>query len=201
MPASTCASLRNISANAGLAARSGRRYLMATSSSVSSCLASTTSPNPPEPSTFSSVYPGTFQSGIQIPPGRCGLSALNDDGGRAASLGRTENLEDHGLGGTAVAAALDGDGHEHGLLAHVDRLAERLGRLPVRRKHPLIGERPGAAVGRDPPGYVNAAAGGRSLLGDRHAGHLKRGVMESQEKHDAAGRQQQYRERRAEYRA
>jgi len=31
---------------------------------VGSCLASITSPNPPEPSAFSSVYPGTFHSGM-----------------------------------------------------------------------------------------------------------------------------------------
>ena len=62
--ASTVASPRNIPANSGSASSSRRRYLIATRVPDASCLASTTSPNPPEPSAFSSVYPGTFHSGM-----------------------------------------------------------------------------------------------------------------------------------------
>jgi hypothetical protein len=53
--ASTAASLRNIAANSGSASSSGRRYLIATRVPDASCRASTTSPNPPEPSVFISV--------------------------------------------------------------------------------------------------------------------------------------------------
>ena len=48
--ASTSASPRNITANSGSASSSRRRYLIATSVPDTSCRASTTSPNPPEPS-------------------------------------------------------------------------------------------------------------------------------------------------------
>ena len=65
---STLASLRNISANSGSSSRSASRYLIATSTPDVSCLASITRPNPPEPSVFSPVYPGTSHSGMQLPP-------------------------------------------------------------------------------------------------------------------------------------
>ena len=53
--ASTSASPRNITANSGSASSSARRYLIATWVPDASCRASTTSPNPPEPSAFTPV--------------------------------------------------------------------------------------------------------------------------------------------------
>ena len=58
--ASTAASPRNMSANRVSDSRFRRRYLIATRVPDPSCRASTTSPKPPEPSAFSSVYPGTL---------------------------------------------------------------------------------------------------------------------------------------------
>jgi len=46
-----------------------------------------------------------------------------------------------------VAAALDGDGHVHDVLPGHDGLAQRLRRSPVRLEQPLVGDRPGRAVG------------------------------------------------------
>src|ERR1700730_1045594 len=66
--ASTAASPRNISANPGSASRLRRRELIATRAPEASCGASTTSPNPPEPSAFSPVYPGTCHSTMQLRP-------------------------------------------------------------------------------------------------------------------------------------
>ena len=77
--ASTAASSKNIAANPGSASRSRRRYLTATKVPDSSCRASTTSPNPPEPSTRSSVYPGIFHSGMPIRPLRR-ISPARDPG-------------------------------------------------------------------------------------------------------------------------
>ena len=62
--ASTAASLLNISAESAPASRSWRRYLIATRVPDASCLASSTSPKPPEPIRFIPVYPGTSQSGM-----------------------------------------------------------------------------------------------------------------------------------------
>jgi hypothetical protein len=53
--ASTAASARNSAANSGSASSWRSRYLIATWVPEASCRASTTSPNPPEPSTFTSV--------------------------------------------------------------------------------------------------------------------------------------------------
>jgi hypothetical protein len=64
--ASTAASSRNIAVNPGSVNRSRWRYLIATSKPEASCLATTTSPDRPEPSVFSSVYPGTLQSGMPV---------------------------------------------------------------------------------------------------------------------------------------
>src|ERR1700678_598134 len=91
--ASTAASLRNISANSGSSSRLRGRYLIATRGPEASCLASTTSPNPPEPGAFSSVYPGTSHSAMRIclPSRQSGLrapasrSAEPRIGGRPAS--------------------------------------------------------------------------------------------------------------------
>ena len=66
--ASTAASARNIAATRDRPAGSRCRYLTATRMPELSCLASTTSPNPAEPSTLSSVYPGTLHSGMPNPP-------------------------------------------------------------------------------------------------------------------------------------
>src|ERR1700722_7447147 len=66
--ASTAASPRNISANPGSDSRLRRRYLIATRVPEASCRARTTSPNPPEPSAFSPVYPGTPHSAMQVRP-------------------------------------------------------------------------------------------------------------------------------------
>src|ERR1700730_13177341 len=82
---STTASARNISVNSRSPSRSGRRYLIATRTPDASCTASTTSPNPPEPSAFSPVYPGTSHSAIKtLPlrasawPARPGLIPVSD---------------------------------------------------------------------------------------------------------------------------
>ena len=53
--ASTCASVRNSPAHCGSASSLRRKYLIATRVPEASCLASTTSPAPPEPRAFSSV--------------------------------------------------------------------------------------------------------------------------------------------------
>ena len=53
--ASTAASARKSAANSESASSSPRKYLIATAVPEASCRASTTSPNPPEPSTFTSV--------------------------------------------------------------------------------------------------------------------------------------------------
>ncbi len=53
--ASTAASPRNNLANSGSASSSACRYLTATKVPEASCRASTTSPNPPAPSVFSSA--------------------------------------------------------------------------------------------------------------------------------------------------
>ena len=52
---SVIASDRNISATSASPQVPERRYLIATGVPVTSCRASTTDPNPPEPSSFSSV--------------------------------------------------------------------------------------------------------------------------------------------------
>jgi hypothetical protein len=59
---SASASARNIAAKSWSRRSSGRRYLIATAVPVASWVASTTAPNPPAPSAFSSVYPGTVHS-------------------------------------------------------------------------------------------------------------------------------------------
>src|SRR5215471_16673418 len=70
MEASTAASPRNIATNPGSASKSSCKYLIATSTPEASCLATTTSPNPPAPSAFSCEYPGTLHLAmpVSLPP-------------------------------------------------------------------------------------------------------------------------------------
>ncbi len=59
-------------------------YLIATKVPDASCWPSTTWPDPPEPSAFSSVYPGTPHSATQIAPFAGGRPARET--GRHAAL-------------------------------------------------------------------------------------------------------------------
>ena len=68
MAASAAASLRNRLVNPASDSRLCRRYLIATKVPEASSRATTTSPNPPEPSVRSPVNPGTFQPATPIGP-------------------------------------------------------------------------------------------------------------------------------------
>lgn len=124
-------------------------------------------------------------------------SAPDDHNGRSAPRLRAEDAQGDRPRCTAAAAALDGDGHIHSLMTSGDRLAERRGRLPFWAEQPLIGDRPGRAIGSDPTGHVNPAPSPRLLL-EGHAGHVERRMMELQVQDDAADREQDHGERRAE---
>src|SRR5579862_3950566 len=125
--ARTSASLRNITENPGSSSRSAFRYLIATSVLVASCLARTTRPNPPVPSSRRGVYPGTVHSAMStggtvvsamsigllagVSPAES-MSAADLNDGRGALLVGAENLQGDLLRTGAVPLALDGHGHE-----------------------------------------------------------------------------------------
>jgi hypothetical protein len=125
-----------------------RRYLIATRVPDASCLASTTSPNPPEPRHLqlgvsgnlplwhesapllsALAKPGTASCRCRDRAPAPGVQQLTTTACEAVGRVRAENLQRDRLRRAAVAAALDGDGHVHGVLPGNDRLAERLGRL------------------------------------------------------------------------
>src|SRR5579862_3963555 len=206
--ARTSASLRNIVENPGSSSRSAFRYLIATSVPEASCLARTTFPNPPVPSSRRAVYPGTVHSAMStggivasamsigllaaVSPAEILSAADLNDGRGALSVG-PENLQGHLLRSRAVPLALDGDGHEDVVRPGHHGLAERLRRRLLRGEDPLVGDRPGRAVGGDLPGHVHRAAVLGRLQGG-HASHLERRVVEPQEQQDPGRREQDHRQ-------
>src|SRR6516162_3406852 len=152
--ARTAASCRNSSLNSGSDSRLCRRYLIATRVPDASCRASATSPNPPEPSARNLVNPGTSHSVTRIHP----LASAVDSDVRGIRPGvRTEDGQRDHLRRAAVALALNGDGHIHGVLPGHHGLVQRLWGLSLRPEHPLIGDRSCRAIGGDPPGHVDRA--------------------------------------------
>src|SRR5580698_1226700 len=125
-------------------------------------------------------------------------SAADGDRLRSGPRAGAEKLQGDLLRRTAVALALDGNGHEDGMLPGHDRLAERLGGLHLRLEHPLIGDGSGRAVGADLSGHVDPAPVFR-LRGNLHAAHLERRVVKPQIQHDTGRYQQDHGKRRTKH--
>ena len=112
-PASVRASARKAATCSGSRSRSGCRYLIATGLPEASCVARTTSPNPPPPSTRTSVYPGTAHTRPEPGAAGPGVLAADVDMSNGAPLPGAEDLQSDLLRGLSVPGSLVGDGHEH----------------------------------------------------------------------------------------